>query len=281
MERLQKYLAHAGIASRRTCEEIITAGKVKVNGQVVSEMGIKINPASDIIEVNGKRVEEKEEKIYLLLNKPQGYVTTLRDPQGRPKVTDLVKEVGKRVYPVGRLDFETEGLLILTNDGDITYALTHPKHEIGKTYIALVKGLPDKDKIKRFQKGLRLADGPTAPAKVKFLKKQGSNGLLEITIYEGRNRQVRRMCETIGHPVMHLKRVSMGFLNLDNLEVGKFRNLTKTEVKKLQALVEKAEKPDKPKNIDKPKNLKRMDKREQPQMPVKLKGHVRVKKRPI
>lgn len=246
MERLQKYLAHAGIASRRTCEEIITAGKVKVNGQVVREMGVKIDPVNDVIEVNGKRVGEKEEKIYLLLNKPDGYVTTLRDPQGRPKVTDLVKEVAKRVYPVGRLDFETEGLLILTNDGEITYALTHPKHEIGKTYIALVKGLPDKDKIKRFQKGLRLADGPTAPAKVKFLKKQGSNALLEITIYEGRNRQVRRMCETIGHPVMNLKRVSMGFLNLDNLETGKYRHLTKTEVKKLRSLVEKAEKPGRP-----------------------------------
>jgi len=247
MERLQKYLAHAGIASRRTCEEIISSGKVKVNGQVVREMGVKIDPDADAIEVNGKRVEEKEGKIYLLLNKPEGYVTTLRDPQRRPKVVDLVKEIKKRVYPVGRLDFDTEGLLILTNDGEITYSLTHPKHEIGKTYIALVKGLPDKDKIKRFQKGLRLTDGPTAPAKVKFLKKQGSNGLLEITIYEGRNRQVRRMCETIGHPVIHLKRVSMGFLNLDNLEIGKYRHLTKTEVKKLKELAAKAEKPRKTK----------------------------------
>ena len=275
MERLQKYLAHAGIASRRTCEEIITAGGVKVNGQVVREMGIKIDPVTDVIEVNGKRVGEKEEKIYLILNKPQGYVSTLRDPQGRPKVTDLVKEVGKRVYPVGRLDFETEGLLILTNDGEITYALTHPKHEIGKTYIAQVKGLPDKDKIKRFQKGLRLADGPTAPAKVKFLKKLGSNVLLEITIYEGRNRQVRRMCETIGHPVLHLKRVSMGFLNLDNLATGKYRLLTKTEVKKLLALVEKTEKP------DKSKSPKRTGKREHSQIPVNLKAQGRVKKKTI
>lgn len=247
MERLQKYLAHAGIASRRTCEEIIAEGRVKVNGQVVREMGVQIDPEKDVIEVNGKKIEEKEEKIYLLLNKPEGYVTTLRDPQGRPKVTDLVKDVAERVYPVGRLDFDTEGLLILTNDGEITYGLTHPKHQIGKTYIAMVKGSPDKDKIKRFQKGLRLADGPTAPAKVKFLKKQGSNALLEITIYEGRNRQVRRMCETIGHPVMHLKRVSMGFLNLDKLETGSYRTLTKTEVKKLKELVAKTEKPGKTK----------------------------------
>ncbi len=240
MERLQKYLAHAGVASRRTCEELITAGKVKVNGQVVREMGVKIDPSTDVVEVSGKLIEAREEKVYILLNKPKGYVTTLRDPQGRPKVVDLLKDVGKRVYPVGRLDFDTEGLLIMTNDGETTYALTHPKHEIGKTYIALVNGLPDRDKLKRFQKGLRLADGLTAPAKVKFLKKQGSNALLEIKVYEGRNRQVRRMCETIGHPVLQLKRVAMGFLDLDGLETGKYRHLTPSEVKKLKELVLKS-----------------------------------------
>ena len=239
MERLQKYLAHAGVASRRTCEELIAAGKVKVNGEIIREMGIKIDSDKDKIEVQGKTIEVKEEKVYIMLNKPPGYVTTLRDPQGRPKVVDLLKDVGKRIYPVGRLDFETEGLLLLTNDGEITYAMTHPKHEIGKRYIALVHGVPDRDKIKRFQKGLRLADGLTAPAKVKFLKKQGSSALLEITIYEGRNRQVRRMCETIGHPVQQLKREAMGFLTLENLETGKYRYLTKTEIKKLHDLVNK------------------------------------------
>lgn len=239
MERLQKYLAHAGVASRRTCEELITAGKVKVNGQVIREMGVRIEPGKDIIEVSGKEIEQIEKHVYILLNKPAGYVTTLRDPQRRPKVTDLLKDIRERVYPVGRLDFETEGLLLLTNDGETTYALTHPKHEIGKTYTAMVKGVPDKDKLKRFQKGLRLADGLTAPAKVRFLKKQGNNALLEITIYEGRNRQVRRMCETIGHPVLQLKRVAMGFLTLDNLETGKYRHLTKNEVKKLKELVKR------------------------------------------
>jgi len=239
MERLHKFLAHAGVASRRTCEEMIAAGKIKVNGAVVREMGIVIDPEKDKVEVAGKVVKEKEEKIYVLLNKPKGYVTTVRDQHGRPKVLDLLKDINKRVYPVGRLDLDTEGLLLLTNDGEMTFALTHPKYEIGKTYLVIVSGLPDKDKLKRFQKGLRLADGPTAPAKVRFMKKLGSNALLEITIYEGRNRQIRRMCETIGHPVLELKRVAMGFLTLAGLESGKYRYLKKEEIRKLQALIEK------------------------------------------
>lgn len=239
MERLQKYLAHAGVASRRTCEELIAEGRVRVNGVVVREMGVKVDPDHDVVEVSGKVVRQKEDKIYILLNKPRGYVTTVREQRGRPKVTDLLKGVEQRVYPVGRLDMDTEGLLLLTNDGEMTYALTHPKYEIGKTYIALVKGVPDQDKLKRFQKGLRLADGMTAPAKVRLLKKQGSNAQLEITIYEGRNRQVRRMCETIGHPVLELKRVSMGFLTLEGLETGKFRMLKKNEAAKLKELITK------------------------------------------
>ena len=252
MERLQKYLAHAGIASRRTCEELILAGKVRVNGVVVQEMGVKVNPAVDRVEVGGKPVEDKEDKVYVLLNKPRGYVTTLRDPQGRPKVVDLVKDVGRRVYPVGRLDYETEGLLLLTNDGELTFALTHPSHEIGKTYLALVKGVPDKDKLKRFQKGLRLADGLTAPAKVRIAKKKGSNALMEIIIYEGRNRQIRRMCETIGHPVLELQRQAMGFLELGSLKVGEFRHLTVTEVKKLKDLT---------KNVTEVKKIKGLTKK--------------------
>ncbi len=238
MERLQKYLAHAGIASRRSCEELIAQGRVKVNGKTVTEMGVKIDPEKDRIEVNGKLIEKPEEKVYIVLNKPKGYVTTVRDPQGRPKVTDLLTGIEQRVYPVGRLDFDTEGLLILTNDGDVTYGLTHPKHELGKTYVATVKGVPDKDKLKRFSKGLRLADGLTAPAKVRLLKKKGSNGVLEITIYEGRNRQIRRMCETIGHPVLELKRVAVDFLRLDGMEEGKFRHLSKEEIRKLKKLTE-------------------------------------------
>jgi 23S rRNA pseudouridine2605 synthase/16S rRNA pseudouridine516 synthase len=234
MERLQKVLANAGVASRRHSEELIQAGKVKVNGEVVKTLGTKVDPEKDAIVVNGKLLKAEAPKIYLMLNKPAGYVTTAHDPQGRPTVLDLVKDVGHRVYPVGRLDFDTEGLLLLTNDGDLTYALTHPKHEVGKTYLALVQGVPGPDKLKRFQKGLRLADGKTAPARVRPVKNIRGNAWLEITIHEGRNRQVRRMCETIGHPVIKLKRIKLGFLDLDKLEEGKYRLLTKEEVRKLK-----------------------------------------------
>ena len=233
MERLQKVLAHAGIASRRKCEELILEGRVKVNGEIIKELGTKVGP-QDKVEVRGKLVTAPEEKVYLLINKPVGYVSTVYDPQRRPKVTDLVKEVKARVYPVGRLDFDTEGLLLLTNDGDLTYALTHPKHEFPKTYLVKVQGAPSQDKLDRFRKGLRLTDGKTAPAKVERQKKVGSNTLLEITIYEGRNRQIRRMCETLGHPVLELKRVRFGFLTLTGVETGKYRVLTKDEIDKLK-----------------------------------------------
>ncbi len=241
LERLQKYLAQAGVASRRACEELIAAGQVKVNGVVVRQMGIKIDPEHDVVEIAGQMITDKEEKVYLLLNKPAGYVTTLREQFGRPKVTDLLKDVRQRVYPVGRLDLETEGLLLLTNDGEMTYALTHPKYKIGKTYHALVEGVPDRDKLRRFQNGLCLDDGLTAPAEARLLKKQGSDALLEITIYEGRYRQIRRMCETIGHPVLELKRVAMDFLNLQGLEAGRYRFLTGDEVRKLRALISRRE----------------------------------------
>ncbi len=236
MERLQKVLAGAGIASRRHCEELILAGKIKVNGVVVRTLGSKVDPEKDKIEVEGKLLITEAPKIYIILNKPAGYVTTAYDPQGRPTVLDLVRDAGARVYPVGRLDFDTEGLLLLTNDGELTYALTHPKHEVGKTYLALVQGVPGPDKLKRFQKGLRLADGPTAPAKVRLMKTVRNNAWLEITIHEGRNRQLRRMCETIGHPVFRLKRIKLGFLTMDKLEEGKYRQLTKEEVSKLKQL---------------------------------------------
>lgn len=236
MERLQKVLANAGVASRRHCEEMILAGRVKVNGEVVKTLGTKVDPEKDKIEVNSELLKIEAPKIYLMLNKPAGYVTTAHDPQGRPTVIDLVADAGVRVYPVGRLDFDTEGLLLLTNDGELTFALTHPKHEVKKTYQAMVQGFPDADKLKRFQKGLRLADGLTAPAGVKLVKKVRGNTWLEITIYEGRNRQIRRMCETIGHPVIKLKRIKLGFLTLEKLEEGKYRQLTQEEVGKLKQL---------------------------------------------
>jgi len=236
MERLQKVLANAGVASRRHSEELILNGRVKVNGAVIKTLGTKVDPEKDTIEINGELLKTEMPKIYLMLNKPAGYVTTAHDPQGRPTVVDLVKDAGERVYPVGRLDYDTAGLLLLTNDGDLTYALTHPKHEVDKTYMTLVQGVPNPDKLKRFRKGLRLADGPTSPAGVKLIKTVRGNAWLEIVIHEGRNRQIRRMCETIGHPVIKLKRIKLGFLTLDNLEEGKYRQLTKDEIKKLQQL---------------------------------------------
>lgn len=234
MERLQKYLAHAGVASRRQAEELIIAGKVKVNGKIETTLGTKIDPVKDKIELDGKKVKPLKKLVYALLNKPKGYVTTTSDPQGRKKVTDLLKGIKDRVYPVGRLDYDSEGLLLLTNDGDITYSLTHPKHGIQKTYLALVLGIPSKEKIAQLRKGVLLEDGPTAPAEVRPMSKIDGNALLEIKIHEGRNRQVRRMCESIGHPVMNLQRIKVGSLELEGIPLGQYRHLTKEEVDKLK-----------------------------------------------
>lgn len=234
-ERLQKYMARAGVASRRHSEQLITSGRVKVNNVIVKELGTKIDPRVDKVTVDNKPVRA-EKKVYLLLNKPKGYVTTLDDPRGRPIITDLIKNVSQRVYPVGRLDYDTEGLLLLTNDGRLTQALTHPRHEIKKTYQALVKGIPTKEKIEHMENGLELSDGPTAPARVRLLGRRDGNGLLQITIHEGRNRQVRRMCRHIGHPVLELKRVRIGDLTLKGLPKGKYRRLTPQELSKLKKM---------------------------------------------
>lgn len=235
-DRLQKVIAQAGLASRRKAEELIEQGKIKVNGQVVREQGLKVDPVEDKIEVSGKLLKTKDENVYFLLNKPKGYVTTVSDPQGRPTVLDLIK-TPTRVYPVGRLDFATEGLLLMTNDGDLTYRLTHPSHEIEKVYHALVKGIPRESALRELQRGVVLDDGMTAPAKVKVLKQEGGNTLLEVIIHEGRNRQVRRMCEHIGHPVIRLERVALGNLTLQGLKRGKYRSLTEKEVIELKNMV--------------------------------------------
>jgi 23S rRNA pseudouridine2605 synthase len=234
MERLQKVIARAGIASRRKSEELIKEGRVKVNGKVVTELGLKVS-SSDRVEVNEIQIE-KEEPVYFLLYKPRGVISSVNDEKGRKVVTDFFPHLKERIYPVGRLDYYTSGLLVLTNDGEFANLLMHPKNEIDKVYVAKVKGIPSKENLRKLEKGIRLEDGKTAPARVKLLsadnKKQSA--IVEITIHEGRNRQVRRMFEAIGHDVLKLKRERYAFLTLNGLKTGDARELTPHEVKSLR-----------------------------------------------
>ena len=231
--RLAKYLAEAGIASRRKAEEFIVQGRVKVNGLLVQEKGYIINPDLDRVEFDG-RIITREEKVYILLNKPAGYISSVFDPQGRPTVMDLLKDITLRVYPVGRLDFDTEGLLLLSNDREFTNLMIHPRYEMTKTYQALVEGKPDKKSLQMLREGIQLDDGLTAPAQVNILEAYKDKTLLEIEIHEGRKRQVKRMCQAIGHPVISLKRNAFGFLKLQGVALGKYRFLTPVEVNKLK-----------------------------------------------
>ncbi|TDA68055.1 MAG: rRNA pseudouridine synthase [Clostridia bacterium] len=233
--RLNKFLAGAGVASRRKVEALIAAGQVKVNGEVVREPGRRVDPERDVVLCGGRRVHPASDRVYLLLYKPRGYVTTTRDPQGRPKVTDLVPP-GRRLYPVGRLDADTEGLLLMTDDGELAYLLTHPRYEVEKTYLALVKGGPGLQALQRLRQGVRLEDGITAPARVRIAGREGVDTWLEITIHEGRNRQVRRMSAAVGHPVLALKRTRIAFLDVGTLQPGSYRHLTQEEVTRLKAL---------------------------------------------
>ena len=233
-ERLQKYLAECGIASRRKCEEYITQGKVQVNGKTITELGVKVNPEKDKITFEVKNVKQEERKVYILLNKPIGYVTTSDEQFGRDKVLDLVK-VRERVVPVGRLDMYTSGALILTNDGDFVYKVTHPKHEITKTYTVTVKGIIKNEEVEQLRKGVKIDDYTTRPAKVKILKTDEEKDIsrLEITIHEGKNRQVRRMCESVGRRVIALHRSKIGNIGVKDIELGKWRYLKDFEVKTL------------------------------------------------
>ena len=233
-ERLQKYLAECVIASRRKCEEYITQGKVQVNGKTITELGVKVNPEKDKITFEGKNVKQEERKVYILLNKPIGYVTTSDEQFGRDKVLDLVK-VRERVVPVGRLDMYTSGALILTNDGDFVYKVTHPKHEITKTYTVTVKGIIKNEEVEQLRKGVKIDDYTTRPAKVKILKTDEEKDIsrLEITIHEGKNRQVRRMCESVGRRVIALHRSKIGNIGVKDIELGKWRYLKDFEVKTL------------------------------------------------
>lgn len=231
--RLQKFLSASAIASRRKAEELITAGRVSVNGRIVMELGVKVDPVTDIVAIDGKRVTPPVEKISIMLNKAAGYVTTVKDEKGRPTVFALIGDLGERVFPVGRLDMDTEGLLIFTNDGDFANLLMHPKHEVWKTYVAELRGRPTEKKLEQLRKGIELGDGPTAPAKVKMVKGD-ENAVVEISIREGRKRQVRRMFSAIGHRVTKLERTSYGPLKLGRLQRGKWRRLTEKEVEDLK-----------------------------------------------
>ena len=229
--RLQKYLANCGVASRRKCEELIAEGKIKVNEKTVTEVGTKIAPEVDIVKYNGKIVKPSNEKVYILLNKPIGYVTTVDDQFKRDTVLDLVK-VKQRIVPVGRLDMYTSGALILTNDGDFVYKVTHPKHEIEKTYTVTIQGIVEKTEVQKLRDGVKIEDYITKPARVKILKTDEEKNIsrLEITIHEGKNRQVRKMCEAIGKKVIALHRSKIGTIEVKNVELGKWRYLTKKEV---------------------------------------------------
>ena len=241
-ERLQKILSQSGVASRRASEKLIADGRVTVNGRTVLEMGTKADPAVDDIRVDGRRLK-KERPRYILLNKPAGFVTTRSDPQRRRTVLDLLTGVREYVYPVGRLDYDTEGLLLLTNDGDLAARLTHPRHGVERTYEAHVAGIPDREAIDRLRNGIPLDGRRTSPANVVLLNKAASTrpagrkepeGVLLITIREGRNRQVRRMCEAVGHPVRKLTRKRIGPLTDRRLRPGEWRELTAEEVRALE-----------------------------------------------
>jgi len=235
LPRLQKVLAEIGLASRRPAEEMIRQGRVTVNGRA-ARIGEKVDPSRDHIKVDGRRVALPSEKLYLLLHKPKNTVTTLEDPEGRPTVLSLVKEKRARLFPVGRLDYDAEGFLLLTNDGDLAHRLSHPSFRIPRTYRVKVKGKPSPEEIRKLSRGISLEDGPTAPCRITFLRETRENAWMEMTLREGRNRQVKRMWEKMGYPVLKLKRVSFAGLALGNLQPGEYRALGPKELEKIRRM---------------------------------------------
>jgi pseudouridine synthase len=238
VERLQKILSRAGVASRRASEQLMQEGRVTVNKVTVRELGTKADPAVDDIRVDGRRVTAPAGHRYVLLNKPTGYVTTRSDPEKRPTVIDLLKGVREYLYPVGRLDYHTEGLLLLTNDGDLAARLTHPRHDVPRVYEARVLGIPDEHDVRRLSRGITIEGRRTGPVEIHLLREErtrdGPRGVLTIVLHEGRNRQVRKMCEAIGHPVEALRRVAIGPLRDERLKRGQWRDLTGAEVARLR-----------------------------------------------
>ena len=235
--RLQKYMAHCGVASRRSCETIIAKGRVRVNGDIVTEMGISVTPGVDTVEVDGNIITPEPEKVYIALHKPEGYITTVSDPYDRPSVMDLVKELDNvRLYPVGRLDYDSRGLLLMTNDGDFAHHLTHPRYHVEKAYRVKVRGIPNESELDRLRNGGGELDGrPTAPANVWVETVTGGDAHCRVVIREGRNRQVRRMFDAVGHPVTELTRLRVGPVWLTDIEPGQWRYLTKDEIRALMS----------------------------------------------
>lgn len=233
--RLNKFLANAGFEARRKIEDFLKENKVEVNGVRVFESGVRINPVKDQVRLNGRLVEPKHSYLYIMLNKPKGVISTTSDEQGRKSVLSLVSHQD-RIYPVGRLDQNTTGLILLTNDGELANKLTHPSFEVSKTYQALVSSKPSLVQLKKLRNGVYLKEGKTAPAQVEIIKDMGNRALLELTLREGKNHEVRRMCSKVGLEVIELKRVSQGPLELGNLPLGKFRDLTSEEIQKLKAI---------------------------------------------
>lgn len=235
--RLQKVLAAAGVASRRAAEILIDEGRVEVNGRIVTEQGMRVDPERDTIRVDGSRIPPPRHHLYVLLNKPRGVVSTMEDPEGRPTLADYLPRTRERLFHVGRLDTDTEGLIILTNDGDFAHRLAHPSYEVPKTYLADVVGFVDNRTIKRLEKGITLEDGPVKPDRVSVKARTEARSLLTITLHEGRNRVVRRMLDSVGHPVDRLARVAIGPVRLGTLPVGQTRDLTREELGALLDLI--------------------------------------------
>lgn len=236
MVRLQKYLADAGVASRRASEKIIAEGRVAVNGEIIREMGVQVDENYDEVTVDGERIKNTVKKEYIMLNKPVGFITTVSDDKGRPTVMELVSDINARIYPVGRLDYDTEGLLLLTNDGDLTYRITHPKHDIKKTYVAEVTGDVSMETIVQLRRGVVIDGQKTSPAEVEVVGATQYGTKIEITIHEGRNRQVRKMFEALGCIVKKLRRTHEAGLTLGHLPLGKWRKLSESEVNMLKKI---------------------------------------------
>ncbi len=232
--RLNKYLSQAGVASRREADRLIASGQVRLNGQVVTELGRRVDDAKDRVEVKGRKISFKQEPVYILLHKPPGCLVTRNDPQGRPTVYDLLPQVKTSIFPVGRLDFDSEGLLLLTNDGELSFRLTHPRFQVPRTYLVKVDGEVGEDKVRRLEKGVRLEDGKTSPARVRILTAGSGSSLLRVEVHEGRKREVRRMLEAVSHRVTMLKRIAYAGLELAPLPRGKWRFLSAREVKALK-----------------------------------------------